>query len=42
METKNSLKLAAAVLGVAIAAPLAAQQSQQIDFKSSEAVEWDR
>ena len=34
METKNSLKLAAAVLGVAIAAPLAAQQSPQIDFKS--------
>ena len=36
METKNSngLKLATAMIVVAIAAPLAAQQSPQIDFKS--------
>ena len=34
MQTKNSLKLAAAVIAVAIGAQLAAQQSPQIDFKS--------
>ena len=36
MQTKNSngLKVAAAMIAVAIAAPLAAQQSPQIDFKS--------